>query len=554
MKRSIFLGILALAAGCWTASAEVVEVARGYDGKPFQYRIAPVEQQPLYTQYKITYDAPEPEPGVNPQGIAYYYLPAGITPGDAPRPGVICLHILGGDGSLTRMIASYLAQQGMPAMMVLMPWFGERAPAGGRSGMTGMVLAGALKQTPSDVRRAIDILQSRPEVNPDRLRLVGTSMGALFGATVTGMDERVKRAAFLLGGGDLPEILAQPTKEASPIREALVKAPAEKQPEVAAILTGIDPMTWAPALRGRAVSGNILMMNAANDEVIPPAVSRKLAEAMELPAEQLVWLPEVGHYTAISQLPDMLDRIAAYFTDATVRPPVAAQPQESLSQVMLTLLADTLMNQPGLKLALQVDGTLKNGKPLQGALLFRRGSEGRFLTDLDVTKAPLPLKKLTIGHDGSALWLGSNAAKTYRGSLSGEGTAPDFPQLDPRVPQYLTLGSGLLRMAAVNPAALRQFVAITEKTDDAGAEYLELFAPKQHLTILVYPDAARKYPARLVVTAEDFHGEIAVTAWELAAESDGAAFAPPESAGVIEVEAYDLHRMLNGTIAFFTQQ
>ena len=41
--------------------------------------------------------------------VAYYYQPSDWKPGDTPRPGVVCLHILGGDGELTRMIAAEAA-------------------------------------------------------------------------------------------------------------------------------------------------------------------------------------------------------------------------------------------------------------------------------------------------------------------------------------------------------------------------------------------------------------------------------------------------------------
>ncbi len=542
--------ILVFFAVAGTVTAEQIEVPNGYTGKPFSYEMNLKESHPTYELFRITYDAPEPEPGVNPQGVAYYYRPAGLNGKDAPRPGLICLHILGGDGSLTRMIASYMAEQGIPALLVVMPWFGERTPAGGRRAMNGAVLAGAFRQTPGDVRRAIDILQSRPEVNPKKIELVGTSMGALFGATVTGMDARVTRAALLLGGGGLSEILASPNKEASPIREAFANAPADEKPRIDEILAEIEPLKWAPELRSRAESGNILLINAEQDEVIAPAATRKLAQAMDLPADQQVWLPQVGHYSAIASLPELLERLAKYFADASVKPPKTAVPAENLARVLLSQIADLLQLTPGVKVALTVNGMLKNGEKVRGSLLFRRGADDRFVAEVNLEEAPVPLHRLALGNDG-ALWLGGKGDRIFRGSLTDEGTAPAFPQLDPRISQYRVLASGMFRMAAANPDTLRQIVNIEQKKDDQGVEYLDISSAKERVGLKLYADSSRKRPGRLEIQTRDFQGVITFDEWNLRAERDGDAFSPPAGSEVVAVEAYDLARMLNSAAAFF---
>lgn len=61
----------------------------------------------------------------------------------------------------------------------------------------------------NDTRRLIDWLGTREEVDPDRIAVVGFSMGALAASTIMGIDSRVAAGVFMTGGADFAEIMAQ---------------------------------------------------------------------------------------------------------------------------------------------------------------------------------------------------------------------------------------------------------------------------------------------------------------------------------------------------------
>ena len=62
-------------------------------------------------------------------------------------------------------------------------------------------------------------------------------------------------------------------------------------------------------------------------DLIPPSATRKLADGMGLPEAQRIWLPDAGHYSALTFLPDILVQLRDFFKDETVLP-VSAIPEK----------------------------------------------------------------------------------------------------------------------------------------------------------------------------------------------------------------------------------
>ena len=81
-----------------------------------------------YTVSKLRFpsliETPDPE---NNTVHAEYFAPVGFGPG---RPGVIVLHILGADFPLSRYMAARMADRGIAALFVKLPYYGERRPPG----------------------------------------------------------------------------------------------------------------------------------------------------------------------------------------------------------------------------------------------------------------------------------------------------------------------------------------------------------------------------------------------------------------------------------------
>ncbi len=74
------------------------------------------------------------------------------------------------------------------------------------------------------------------------------------------------------------------------------------------LLAQVDPVTYANNVRGR----RILMLNARQDEIIPPACTESLWRALGKP--EIVWW-DAGHISAARYLFDGLAKTTHFFCD-----------------------------------------------------------------------------------------------------------------------------------------------------------------------------------------------------------------------------------------------
>jgi dienelactone hydrolase len=235
-----------------------------------------------------------------------YFQPAG--PG--PYPACVVLHILGGDFLLAETVASHLARQGVAALFIKMPYYGPRrrkdSPKRMLSEDPRETVAG-MTQAVLDIRRATAWLAEREEVDEERLGITGISLGGIMSALAASGEPRLNNVAIVLGGGNFADLLwANETTQAKKFRERWL-AGGETRETFREVVSKIDPATHGHLLKGRRV----LMIEAQNDEVIPPESAKALWESMGREPE-LVWL-DAGHYTAIRYLPRELVRLDMFF-------------------------------------------------------------------------------------------------------------------------------------------------------------------------------------------------------------------------------------------------
>jgi len=252
----------------------------------------------------LEFPSPCPENG---QVHAVYHRPKG--PG--PFPAAVVLHGLLTDFIPAGFLAERLALQGVASLMVYLPGYGPRnsgrkstAWMGSPEAMTRFFTRGI-----QDIRRAATWLQSRAELDPDRLCITGISLGGLMSALAMGVEPRFSRGVFLLSGGDLAGIFfhAQETRWAA----KRAAGPGISPRELADRMKPFDPLTHAGNLRGR----NVLFLNAAFDTVVSPGATRTLHEAAGRPP--IRWVP-AGHYTAALWLPWAATQAADLFLSDSV--------------------------------------------------------------------------------------------------------------------------------------------------------------------------------------------------------------------------------------------
>ena len=266
-----------------------------------------------YTVKSVRFPSPIVTPEVENNTVhAEYYAPKGMTKGK--RPGVVVLHILGADFALSRFIAARLADHGVAALFIKLPYYGERKPGGLgdrrflSTDIDRSVLA--MRQGICDVRRAAAWLASRPEIDPEKIGVTGISLGGIVSAVSAGVDPAINRAALLLAGGDLAQILwVMP--ESARYKELWVKSGRTFE-DLKALTDPFDPLTHAKGLIGKRV----IMMDGNVDEVIPPSSARKLWEAAGKPP--ISWF-DCGHYSAVGYLLPAIHKTVDFFAADVVR-------------------------------------------------------------------------------------------------------------------------------------------------------------------------------------------------------------------------------------------
>ena len=142
---------------------------------------------------------------------ALVYRPEGLKPGER-RPAVVVLHGTGGSKEGLRPWLGRLAGRGLIAIGIDGRYHGERI--GGEKGTKAYneAIVRAWRAKPGepqahpfyydtcwDVWRTIDYLQTRPDVDPDRIGMIGTSKGGIETWLAAAVDERVKVAVPAIG-------------------------------------------------------------------------------------------------------------------------------------------------------------------------------------------------------------------------------------------------------------------------------------------------------------------------------------------------------------------
>ncbi len=240
---------------------------------------------------------------------AEYYRPK--KPG--PYPAVIVLDITGGNQALSRTIARHLAQNGIAGMFVQMAYYGPRRDPNSKLRLLSYDVdhtMEAVRQTVLDLRRATAFLESRPEVDPKQLGIMGTSLGSFVAALTGEMEPKLGKVCVLLGGGGFVDAYWNDSRVA-PFRAAYELTGGSRK-KVETWLAPIDPITHADLLKGRKV----LIVGAKHDEIVPAKMAENLWKATG--EQRIVWL-ESGHFTAAVYLVSSLSHVVEHFqaTQAT---------------------------------------------------------------------------------------------------------------------------------------------------------------------------------------------------------------------------------------------
>jgi uncharacterized protein len=224
------------------------------------------------------------------------------TPAKGKRPAVILLHGLGGDKNQLQALAMLLNGKGYLTVAIDIAGHGERPKVNdkpiGEQDLAGMRLVAA--QTVQDLRRTVDYLASRSDVDTKRIGFVGVSLGGVLGGRFLAEEPRVAAASLWVAGGDWGALI---TTSAHPFAKRFRDLGESDPVKIRTALADVDPV---PAI-SRAAPRPLHFLTGATDDVVPRACSDALFTAARDPKERVI-LPG-GH---IPNLFEMASRTIAF--------------------------------------------------------------------------------------------------------------------------------------------------------------------------------------------------------------------------------------------------
>lgn len=228
----------------------------------------------------------------------------------SPRaPAVILLAGSGGhkDTDYVRITSDMLNTMGIITLSMDAQYHGDRARKG-RSGdihfIQNVTNRDAWVQTVRDLRRCVDYLLSRKDVDPERIGFVGFSQGAMLGATFLGVEPRVKAACLAVPGAGFVEWA----------RRLGIASGDTRSLEIGAAMT--DPIHFIRRFSPRP----LLILAARKDELIPASATEALVGAAG-PGHRVIWYHS-GHVLPPNALVgDLRNFVAEHLVARTKKEP-----------------------------------------------------------------------------------------------------------------------------------------------------------------------------------------------------------------------------------------
>lgn len=161
------------------------------------------------------------------------------------------------------------------------------APSARRGGLPATFVPADRKEQVQlivDLRRAVDLLRSRADVDRSRIAFLGSSYGGAMGGLLAGIEHRIRALVLMVGDGGLVQHFTGPEDVDGPF---LTLPPKERRQWLAA-MRPIEPLRWV-----RKATAPILFQNGRYDDLVPPRDARQFHRAAPQPKE-VRWY-ESGH-------------------------------------------------------------------------------------------------------------------------------------------------------------------------------------------------------------------------------------------------------------------
>lgn len=139
-----------------------------------------------------------------------------------------------------------------------------------------------------DVQMILNYLDSRGDVDMDRVGMFGQGSGGSIAVLAAAVDPRIKAIDLLNPWGDWPDWMAKSARVPDTERPNYVK------PEFLDRVAPLDPVRWLPKLKSRPVR----ILDAMDDPITPAVSKRQIESAAPAPSGQVT---EYGDTEAMQQ-------------------------------------------------------------------------------------------------------------------------------------------------------------------------------------------------------------------------------------------------------------
>ncbi len=215
--------------------------------------VSVVEMNTGYRYHEISYASP-----MGGRVPATLLVP---TTSEGPFAGILLMHGLPGDRTNNASFARGLVATGTVVLMIDAPFARPENRERDEWPLTfGEVDRLEQIQLMVDLRRGVDLLSERADVDPERLAYVGYSYGAAMGGLLAGIEPRLKAFGLMVGDGGL---VSHFTEADGTLLNGLSLSD-EERIDWLALMEPIEPIRFV----GRAVPGSLFFQNALQDEAV----------------------------------------------------------------------------------------------------------------------------------------------------------------------------------------------------------------------------------------------------------------------------------------------
>ncbi|NLG01119.1 MAG: hypothetical protein GX565_13350, partial [Lentisphaerae bacterium] len=289
------------------------------------------------------------------------------------------------------------------------------------------------------------------------------------------------------------------------------------------------------------------------DQVVPPACSRRLAEAAGF-ADRVTWLNGMDHYSAMAGFPQIMEEVVAFFGNDV---PAAWQPpqtngEKSASELLggfLSGLSALLGGEPAEERAHMAGVTAEvtvDGKRYAAAFDFLRGTRGRF----KLTGTFPEVGKAGLGQ-GAYPWLIGAGKRVFCGTEGNSNALAVATLIQPQRLMKMRVAVGALAAASFSPEALKQYYTLGELKRSNGERVVEVKVDhKKTRGRLELTFSADGTPLGASWAFGEAVGTARFSHWRLHAVTDDALFEPPPDLPRHAVLQEDVLRMFAAVFEF----